>query len=82
MKKILCVTLEQVFTDVSSDLRDVDTRVPPHHGLPVWAHQELLKVPLDVADPQRLPEESVSRLPKVVSHWRAGALCGKKHKED
>lgn len=65
--------------DVSSDLRNVDTRVPPHHRLSVRPHQKLFKVPLDVARLHRLPEQSASRAPKAVSNWGAGALQGRKH---
>lgn len=72
--------MEQVFANVSSDLRNVDTGVPPLHRLPVWSHQKLFKVPLDVADLQRLPEQSVSRVAEVVSNWRAGVLHGRKHR--
>ena len=71
---IVCVLFEQVFVNVSSDLRNVDTWVPPHHRLPVWSHQKLFKVPLDVVDLQRPPEQPVVGVTKVVSNWRAGVL--------
>lgn len=74
IKHILCVHLEQVFADVSSDHGDVDARVPPHHRLPVRSHQKLFKVPLDVAEPQRLPEQPAVGVAEVVPDWRAGAL--------
>lgn len=77
---IVCVLFEQVFVNVSSDLRNVDTWVPPHHRLPVWSHQKLFKVPLDVVDLQRPPEQPVVGVTKVVSNWRAGVLYGKKHR--
>lgn len=66
--------------NVSSDLRNVDTWVPPHHWLSVGPHQKLFKVPLDVADLHRLPEQSASRVPKAVSNRGAGALQVRKHR--
>jgi len=74
IKGLLCVQLEQVFVNVISDLRDVDARVPPHYRLPVGPHQEFFKVPFDVADLKRLPEQSVGGVVEVVSNWRAGVL--------
>lgn len=74
VENILRVQLEEVFANVSSHLRRGHARVPPHHRLAVWSHQKLLKVPLDVAGLQRLPEQSAVDVAKVASNWRAGAL--------
>lgn len=71
---LLCVKSEQVFANVSSDLGNIDARVPPHYRLPVQPNQELFKVPLDVADLKRLPEQSVGGVIEVVSNRRAGVL--------
>lgn len=74
---MLRVEGEEEGADVGPDLGNADTRVPPHHGLPVRPHQELFKVPLDVVGLHRLPEESPIWVAQAVSHWRAGALQDK-----
>lgn len=60
--------------NVSSNCGDIDTRMPSHHRLPVWANQKLLKVPLDVSEFERLPEQSAGEFSKAVSNGRAGVL--------
>lgn len=52
---------------------DVGAMVPAHDGHALRAHQELLKVPLDVMVPQRLPEELVG-VPKLLCHGGTGIL--------
>lgn len=79
IKNILCVQFEQVTANVSSDRRYVDTWVPPHHRLPFRSHQKLLKVPLDVTDLKRLPEQSAVGAAKVTPHWRTGAFKERKN---
>lgn len=79
IKKILCVQLEQVTADVSSDRGYVDTWVPSHHRLPVGSHQKLFKVPLDVADLNWFPKQPPISISKVAPYWRTGILHDKKH---
>lgn len=65
---------------MSSDLRNVDTWVPPHGWLPVRSHQKLFKVPLDVVELHRLPEQSVFGVAEAVSNRRARVLGSRRHK--
>lgn len=74
MKNFPSVLFEQVAANVRSDLRDVHTWVPPHHRLPVWPHQKLFKVPLNVVGLHWLPEQSPGRVSEVVSDGWAGVL--------
>lgn len=69
-----------MFANVGSDLRNVDARVPPHYWLPVGPHQELFKVPLDVTELKRFPEQSAIGVIEVFSNWWAGALHKQKAK--
>lgn len=78
---LLQVLLLQVFLYVRSDLRNVDAGVPPLHWLSVGSHQKLLKVPLDVAEFKRLPEQSAIGVIEVFSNWRARALHKPKKKK-
>lgn len=66
--------LVEVFADIGRNFGHADPGVPSHHGLSVWTHQELLKVPLDVTDLQSVPEEPVGGVPKAVSYGRTGSL--------
>lgn len=63
----------QVGHDVLLHDGDVGAMVPAHDRHALGAHQELLKVPLDVMVPQRLPEELVG-VPKLLRHRGTGVL--------
>lgn len=63
----------QVGRDVILHGSDVGAMVPAHDGHALRAHQELLKVPLDVVVPQRLPEELVG-VPELLCHGGTGVL--------
>lgn len=65
---------EEVSCDVSSDSGHADAWVPPHHRLPIWPHQELFKVPLDVVEPDGLPEKSAVGVAEAISDGGAGVL--------
>ncbi|KAJ6667850.1 hypothetical protein lerEdw1_016171 [Lerista edwardsae] len=43
--------------DVILHSGNIRRRSPSHHRLPIWTNQKLLKVPLDIMNPQRLPEQ-------------------------
>lgn len=64
----------QVFVNVSPDFRHFDRWVPPHHWLPIRSHEELFKIPFDVADPHGLPKQPARIVAKLPSDWRAGVL--------
>lgn len=70
---MVLLPLPQIVHDVSLHNGDVGAMVPAHDGHALRAHQELLKVPLDVMVPQRLPEELVG-VPKLLRHWWTGIL--------
>lgn len=79
VENLLSEELSEIFVNVGPDLRHVDSRVPSHHGLPIWSHQKLLEVPLDVIDLQRAPEQPFG-VPKAVPNRWAGILHGRKLK--
>lgn len=70
---LLLLPLPYVGDDVVLHNGDVGTVVPAHDRHAVRAHQELLKVPLDVVVPQRFPEEILG-VPKLLCHWGTGVL--------
>lgn len=49
---------------------------PPHHRLSLRINQKFLKVPLNVMDFHRCPEES-RRITKSFHNWWTGVLSGK-----
>lgn len=69
----LLLLLPHVGDDVVLHNGDVGAVVPAHDRHAVGAHQELLKVPLDVVVPKRLPEE-VLGVPKLLCHRGTGVL--------
>lgn len=69
----LLLLLPHVGDDVVLHDGDVGAVVPAHDGHAVGAHQELLKVPLDVVVPKRFPEE-VLGVPKLLRHRGTGVL--------
>jgi len=74
INNLLRIELVEVFANVGPDLRHIDPGKPPHHWLPVRTNQELLKVPLDVINLQRIPEQPIGGVSKAVSNRWAGVL--------
>lgn len=65
--------LPHVGQDVLLDVADRGPVVPAHDGFAIWPHQELLKVPADVMDLHRFPEEAVRRAQELRG-GRTGVL--------
>lgn len=61
--------LTEVFQDACPNFRHVHPGKPPHYRSAVWPHQKLLKVPLDVVDLERFPEQSVGVTETVPHRW-------------
>lgn len=71
---MLGILLTYQANDVGSHFGNVHSRKPPPQWLPVWSHQELLEVPLNVVDPQRIPEQPFVGVSEAVAHRWAGIL--------
>lgn len=70
---LLTVQGPQVLDDILLDDGHGNSGEPTSDSFAVGANEKLLKIPLDVREFERLPEEPIGSS-KTVSHWGAGIL--------